>query len=45
MGTEEQRNSRYRGIVGKEEQWVQRNRVTQEQWVQRNSGHTGTEEQ
>ena len=44
MGTEEQRNTRYRGTVGKDEQRVQWNRGTvgtQEQRntkVQRNSG-------
>ena len=42
MGTEEQRNSGYRGT---EEQWVQRNtgyRGTEEHWVQRNGGTAGT---
>ena len=43
-----QRNSGYKGTVGTEEQWVQRNRGTagaEEQWVQRNRGTVGTEEQ
>ena len=48
MDAELQRNSGYRGTVGTEEQWVQRNgkyRGTEEQWVQRDSRYRGTEVQ
>ena len=36
VGTQEERNTRYRGTVGKEEHW--------EQWLQRNNGYRGAGE-
>ena len=44
MGIQEQRNTRYEGIVGIKEKRVQWNRGSVGTQKQNNSGYTGTEE-